>query len=76
MFVFFRHFYVFVRVVLCLRLMKLYNIWVLLNCANCLNFQNDKRNLDMAVSASSNRLFFYDLLIIIIFVGGRADHHY
>ena len=45
-------------------LMKLYNIRVLLNRANCWNFQIDKRNLDIAVSASSNRLF-YDLLIII-----------
>jgi len=33
------------------------------------------RNLDIAVSALSNRLFFYDLLIII-FVRGKADHHY
>jgi len=58
-------------------LMKLYNIRVglLLNRANCLNFQIDKRNLDIAVSASSNRLFFYDLLIIIL-VRGKADHHY
>jgi len=32
------------------------------------------RNLDTADSASSNRLFFYDLLII--FVTGKADHHY
>jgi len=57
-------------------LMKLYNIRVglLLNRANSY-FQIDKRNLDIAVSASSNRLFFYDLLIII-FVRGKADHHY
>jgi len=54
--------------------MKLYNIRVLLNRANCLNFQIDKRNLDIAVSASSNRLFFYDR--VIIFVRGKADHHY
>jgi len=56
-------------------LMKLYNIRVLLNRANCWNFQIDKRNLDIAVSASSNSLFFYDLLSII-FVRGKADHHY
>jgi len=55
--------------------MKLYNIRVLLNRANCWNFQIDKRNLDIAVSASSNSLFFFDLLIII-FVRGKADHHY
>ena len=52
-----------------------YNIRVLLNRANCWNFQSDKRNLDITVSVSSNRLFFYDLLIII-FVRGKADHHY
>ena len=46
--------------------MKLYNIRVLLNRAICWNFQTDKRNLDIAVSASSNRLFFYDLLIIFL----------
>jgi len=46
-------------------LVKLYNIRVLLNRANCWNFQIDKRNYDIAVSDSSNRLFFYDLLIII-----------
>jgi len=57
-----------------LALMKLYNIRELLNRANCLNFQIDNGNLDMAVSASSNRLFFYDLLII--FVRNKADHHY
>jgi len=56
-------------------LMKLYNIRVLLNRANCRNFQIDKRNLDIAVTASSNRLFFYNLLIII-FVRGKGDHHY
>ena len=56
-------------------LMKLYNIRVLLNRANCWNFQTEKRNLDTAVSASSNRLFFYDLLITI-FVRDKADHHY
>jgi len=55
--------------------MKLYNIRILLNRANCWNFQIDKRYLDIAVSASSNRLFFYDLLIII-FVRGKAHHHY
>jgi len=33
------------------------------------------RNLDVAVSASSNRLLFYDFLIIM-FVRGKADHHY
>jgi len=55
--------------------MKLYNIRVLSNRANCLNFQIDERNLDIAVNASSNRLFFHDLLIII-FVRGKADHHY
>jgi len=54
--------------------MKLYNIRVLLNPANCLNFQIAKRNLDIAVSASSKRLFVYDLLII--FVRGKTDHHY
>ena len=52
-------------------LMKLYNIRVLLNRANCWNFQIDKRNHDTADSASSNRLFFYDLLII--FVRGKAE---
>jgi len=51
-------------------LMKLYNIRVPLNRANCWNFQTDKRNLDIAVSASSNRLVFYDLLIVI-FVGTK-----
>ena len=56
-------------------LMKLYNIRVLLKRANCWNFQTDKRNLDIAVSASSKRLFFYDLLIIV-FVRGKADHHF
>jgi len=56
-------------------LMKLYNIRLPLSRANCWNFQTDKRNLDITVSASSNRLFFYDLLVII-FVRGKADHHY
>ena len=46
-------------------LTKLYNIRLLLNRANCWNIQTDKRNLDIAVSASLNRLFFYYLLIII-----------
>jgi len=55
--------------------MKLYNIRVPLNRANCWNFQTDKRNLDTAVSAMSNRLLFYYLLIII-FARGKADHHY
>jgi len=32
------------------------------------------RNLGITASASSNRLFFYDL--VIIFVRGKADHHY
>jgi len=54
--------------------MKLYNIRAPLNRANCWNFQIDKRNLDTAASASSNRSF-YDLLIIIS-VRGTADHHY
>jgi len=39
-------------------LMKLYNIKVPLNRANCWNFQIDKINLDIAVSAWSNHLFF------------------
>jgi len=39
------------------------------------NFQIDKRNLEIAVSAPSNRLFFYDRLIII-FARDKADHHY
>ena len=81
MFVFLRHF--FVHLFVCyfvldrpqFALMRLYNIRVPLNCANCWNFQIDKRNLDIALSASSNRLFFNDLLIII-FVRGKADHHY
>ena len=55
-------------------LMKLYNITVLLNRENCWNFQIAKRNLDITVSASSNRLFFYDLLNIFHRV--KADHHY
>jgi len=55
-------------------LMKLYNIRVLLNRAKCWNFQIDKRNLDTADSSSSNRLFLYD--VWIIFVRGKADHHY
>jgi len=55
-------------------LVKLYNIRVPLNRANCWNFQINKRNLDIAVSASPNRLFFY--LLIIIFVTDKADHHY
>jgi len=55
-------------------LMKLYNIRVVLNRANCWNIQIDKRNLDRVDSASSNRLFCYDLLII--FVRGKEDHHY
>ena len=42
-----------------------------MNRANCWNFQIHKRNLDIAVSVSSNRLFFYDFLIII-FVRGKA----
>ena len=46
--------------------MKLYNIRVLLNRANCWNFQIDKRNLDITVSVLPNRLFFYDLLIILL----------
>ena len=54
--------------------MKFYNIRVLLNRANCWNFQIDKRNLDITVGASSNRLFFYDL--VIIFIRGKADHYY
>ena len=58
-----------------LALMKLNNIREPLNRANCWNFQIDKINLDIAVSALSNHLFFYDLLIII-FVRGKADHHY
>ena len=41
-------------------------IRVPLNRENFWNFQIDKRNLDIAVSASSNRLFFYDLLIIFL----------
>jgi len=28
----------------------------------------------MTVSASSNRLFFYHL--VIVFIRGKADHHY
>ena len=52
-------------------LMKLYNIRVLLNRADCWNFQIDKRNLDIAVSASSHLLFFYEFLIY--FVRGKAD---
>jgi len=52
-------------------LMKLYNIRVLLNRAGCWNFQIDKRNLDIAVSASSHLLFFYEFLIY--FVRGKAD---
>jgi len=56
-------------------LMKLYNIRVLLNRANCQNFQINKRNLDIALGALSIRLFFYDLFIII-FVRGKADHHF
>ena len=46
-------------------LMKLYNIRVLLNRANCWHFQTYKRNRDIAVSALSNRLFFYYILITI-----------
>jgi len=57
-------------------LMKLYNIRVLLNRANCWNFQIDKRNLDIAVSALSKRLFFYDLLIITFVRGKADDKHY
>jgi len=73
------HFFLFVRAPLVLdrpqfALMKLCNIRVLLNRANSWNFQIDKRNHDIVVSASSNRLFFYNLLIII-FVRGTADHH-
>jgi len=52
--------------------MKLYNIRVPLKRANCWNLQIDKRNRDIAVSALSNRLFFYDHLIII-FVKDKAD---
>jgi len=52
-------------------LMKLYNIRVLLNRADCWNFQIDKRNLDIAVSASSHLFFFYEFLIY--FVRGKAD---
>jgi len=81
MFVFLRHFFVYLFVCYFVldrpqfALMKLYNIRVLLNRADCWNFQVDKRNLEMAVRASSNRMFFYDILIII-FVKGKADHHY
>ena len=52
-------------------LMKLYNIRVPLNRANSWNFQIDKRNLDITVSATENLLFFYDILIV--FVRGKAD---
>jgi len=45
--------------------MKLYSIRVPLNRANCWNFQIDKRNLDTAVRASLNRLFYSDVLITI-----------
>ena len=56
-------------------LIKLYHIRVLLNHANCWNFQSDEIYHDIAASASSNRLFFYDLFIII-FIRDKADHHY
>jgi len=46
--------------------MKLYDIRVPLKRANCWNFQIDKRNLDIAVSASSNRLFFYDFWLLFL----------
>ena len=39
-------------------LRKLFNTRVRFNRANCWNFQLDKRNFDIAVSSSSNRLFF------------------
>jgi len=60
-------------------LTKLYDIKVLLNHANCWNFQSDKRDLDMLVVIKkfvvrSNRLFFYGLMIT--FVRGKMDHHY
>jgi len=76
MFVFLRHFYLFVCVLFFLdkpqvAFMKLYNIRVLLNHANCLNFQTVCRNLDITVSATSNHLFFYNLLII--FVRGKPE---
>jgi len=80
LFVFLRHFFIYLFVYYfflggpLFAFMKLYNIRVLLNRAYCWNFQIDKRNLDITVSASSKRLFFYDLLII--FVRGNADHHY
>ena len=54
-------------------LMKLHNIRVLFT-VQIAETQIHKRNLDIAVSASSNRLFFYDR--VIIFVRGKADHHY
>ena len=56
-------------------LMKLYNIRYCWTVQIAENFQIDKRNLDIAVSAPSNRLFFYDRLIII-FARDKADHHY
>ena len=37
-----------------------------MNRANCWNVQIDKLNLDIAVSASSNCLFFCDLLMILL----------
>ena len=51
--------------------MKLYNIRVLLNRAICWNFQTDIRNLDIAVSVSSNRLFFYDLFDYFFLLGAK-----
>jgi len=79
MFVFVRHFlsifvYYFFLDKPQFALMKLYNIRVLLNRANYLNFQTDQRNLDIRVSSTSNSLFFYDLLII--FVRAKRNHHY
>jgi len=58
----------------CSKMDEKHCIRVLLNRANWWNYQTDQRNLDITVSATSNRLFFYDLLII--FVKGKADHNY
>jgi len=58
MFVFLRHFLSIVLDRSQFAFMKLHNIRISLNRANFCNFQTDKRNPDIAVSASSNRWFF------------------
>jgi len=58
--------------------MKLYNIRVLLNRANCSKFQSDKRNLDMLVFSKKGCGYIKPLVLLHFdyFCWGKADHHY